>query len=121
MNFTTLFADMGRANISYLSAAAALLLAGAKGQLQPQGCASLDVTAAADSNALEPNSSELCADYCNSNGYPYIALFLQYVHLPSFPRNAGTNPASLQILHLLGNCTAGYKYILGCWELGLLL
>lgn len=82
--------NMRRANISHLAAVAGLLLARASGQLEPKGCATLDVAAADDNNAMDVNSPEVCAKYCNSNGYPYLALWLQYVPIspPSSPRSA---------------------------------
>ena len=72
---------MTRRNISHLAVATALLLTRASAQLQAQGCVALDVTTADDNNALDPNSPELCAKYCNSHGYSYLALSLQYVPL----------------------------------------
>lgn len=72
---------MVRAKIPQLASATTLLLAGARGAaLKSQGCAALDITTANDNNALDPNSPELCAAYCNKNGYSYLALSLQYAN-----------------------------------------
>ncbi|KAK0625225.1 hypothetical protein B0T17DRAFT_266998 [Bombardia bombarda] len=55
---------------------AALLLAAATKatELTYAGCVSLDPDTAADSNALDPVSPELCAAYCNQSSYEYSAV-----------------------------------------------